>query len=192
MTIVGRLPGGELLVRETVSPLAVYSTAAKPTVLFRDLKQAVSAIINLSGDSGREPTEDSLTGRTLTFAIRESGAGTPSITVLSSGTGPIPPETIGPVLETVPGVVPGDAISVGYPVLDPGLVVANAFVSAPGVVTVLMYNGNLAGSAPVALTPGQPIDVSISLAAGSGGPLPEIPDGTDISSENFTFLASGL
>ena len=70
MTVLGRLPGGFLLVEEVVAGPASYSTAAPPTIVFNDLSQNVEQIISINGSDQRQITNAGLTGRTLTFRVR--------------------------------------------------------------------------------------------------------------------------
>ncbi len=71
MTIIGRMPGGFLLVEEAVAGPASYATGAPPTITFNDLSQNVERILTLKcEDDERQMTEVSIVGRVLTFRIR--------------------------------------------------------------------------------------------------------------------------
>ena len=70
MTVLGRLPGGFLLVEQSVAGPASYATASPPTIIFTDLSQNVEQVLSFTADDERQMTLAGLTGRTLTFRVR--------------------------------------------------------------------------------------------------------------------------
>ena len=71
MTVIGRQPGGFLLVSETVAGPASYATATPPTIVFNDLSQNVEQVLSLVAETdGRQMTRAALSGRTLSFRVR--------------------------------------------------------------------------------------------------------------------------
>ena len=72
MTVIGRMPGGFLLVEEAVLGPASYLTATPPTIVFDDLSQNVEQVLSLEaqGDE-RGLRRSTLVGRTLTFRVQD-------------------------------------------------------------------------------------------------------------------------
>ncbi|HLF05314.1 MAG TPA: hypothetical protein VI855_08870 [Dehalococcoidia bacterium] len=67
MPVIGRLESGELLVYEEVSGPANYQSAARPTIVFGDLRQAVTRVYGIFSNDGRAADVAGVSGRTLPY-----------------------------------------------------------------------------------------------------------------------------
>ncbi|MDO8750930.1 MAG: hypothetical protein Q7K03_07285 [Dehalococcoidia bacterium] len=85
MPVIGKLESGDLLVYEEVAGPANYQSAARPTIFFRDLRQAVTRVYGIFSNDGRVADVAALSGRTLTYRVRgqpaalAQGAGLPEV-----------------------------------------------------------------------------------------------------------------
>ncbi len=53
MPVIGRFESGELLVYEEVAGPANYQSAARPTIVFKDLKQSAHRVLGVFSNDGR-------------------------------------------------------------------------------------------------------------------------------------------
>lgn len=70
MPVIGRFETGELLVYEEVAGPANYQSAARPTIVFSDLRQSVHRVLGIFSNDGRIADQQALAGRTLTYRVR--------------------------------------------------------------------------------------------------------------------------
>ena len=87
MAVLMQNPNGQLLVAQSVLGPASYSAAARPTIVFSDLRQGVDLVLGIFTNAGRVADQVTMPvgSRTLTFRVRgqpaalASGAGLPEV-----------------------------------------------------------------------------------------------------------------
>jgi hypothetical protein len=70
MAVIGIFENGYLLVEEAVAGPASYDAAARPTIVFNDLRQSVEGVLGIFSNDGRVADQQALAGRTLTYRVR--------------------------------------------------------------------------------------------------------------------------
>ena len=80
MTVVGRMPGGFILVEETVAGPGSYATGTPPVVNMLDLSQGIERVISVHMAGGREASLASFAGRAVTVRVRGDANPVPATT----------------------------------------------------------------------------------------------------------------